>query len=329
MATVLTLKDIEPLVDVASLIDAIETGFVKYSEGQVVVPPVGFLNFEDPPGDVHIKYGYIRNDDVFVLKVASGFPANVTAGLAPSDGAILVFDQQTGHLVMVLHDECWLTDMRTAAAGAVAARHLAPSVVNGIGIVGTGVQARMQLEMLRPVVDCKRCMIWGRDAVKVAGLIEQLQSLDSIRDWGIELIAATKIGALAADCNLIVTTTSAREALLQAEDIKPGTHITAMGSDDHGKQELAAAILGKADRVVADSRSQCIDHGECHFAVAEGMLQEDGILELGQVIRDPQLGRTVDQQITVADLTGVAVQDIQIARMVADRFEQERGNAGS
>ena len=329
MATVLTLQDIEPLVDVASLIDAIETGFVKYSEGQVVVPPVGFLNFEDPPGDVHIKYGYIRNDDVFVLKVASGFPANVTAGLAPSDGAILVFNQQTGHLVMVLHDECWLTDMRTAAAGAVAARHLAPSVVNGIGIVGTGVQARMQLEMLRPVVDCKRCMIWGRDAVKVAGLIEQLQSLDSIRNWGIELIAATGIGALASDCNLIVTTTSAREALLQAEDIKPGTHITAMGSDDHGKQELAAAILGKADRVVADSRSQCIDHGECHFAVAEGLLQEDGILELGQVIQDPQLGRTDDQQITVADLTGVAVQDIQIARMVADRFEQERGNAGS
>jgi len=316
MPKVLELDEIKKLIDVRTLIQAIEDGFVLLSEDKVVVPPVGFLHFDEPPGDVHIKYGFVKDDDVYVLKIASGFYNNGELGLSPADGLILVFSQQTGYLKMILLDKAWLTDMRTAAAGAVAARHLAAKNIHNIGIVGTGVQARMQLELLKDVVDCKSCLIWGRDAGKVQAMIDDLTASQTIQDWGLELKAATAIDELVSSCNLIVTTTSAKDPLIRAEHLQRGTHITAMGSDDHGKQELEAAVLAKADLVIADSISQCIDHGECFHAVKDNLIDEDDILELGNVIKNPALGRSSEDQITVVDLTGVAIQDIQIAKMV-------------
>ena len=318
MPKVLELDEIKSLIDVPTLIQAIEDGFVLLSEDRVVVPPVGFMHFDEPPGDVHIKYGFVRGDDVYVLKMASGFYNNAELGVSVADGLILVFNQKTGHLKMILLDKAWLTDMRTAAAGAVAARHLAPKNIKNIGIVGTGVQARMQLELLKDVVNCQSCLIWGRDANKVQATIDDLKASQTIKDWGLELKAAADIDELVSNCNLIVTTTSAKEPLIRAEHLQPGTHITAMGSDDHGKQELEAAVLAKADRVVADSISQCVDHGECFHAVKDKLVDEDSILELGNVIKKPELGRTSEDQITVADLTGVAIQDIQIAKMVSE-----------
>ncbi len=317
MPKVLKLDEIKSQINIPKMIQAIEDGFVLYSEDKVVVPPVGFLNFTDPPGDVHIKYGYVKGDDVYVLKIASGFYENEKLGVPFADGVILVFSQQTGHLKLILHDECWLTDMRTAAAGAVAAKHLAPSKVNCIGIIGTGGQARMQLELLKDIVDCRQCVVWGRDDAKVDKMISDLRASPTIQDWGLQIEAAASVEELAAKCNLIVTTTSAREPLVLADHVQEGTHITAMGSDDHGKQELEAALLGKADIVVADSISQCVDHGECFHAVQDGSIAAESILELGNVIKDPALGRSSDNQITVADLTGVAIQDIQIAKMVS------------
>jgi len=237
--------------------------------------------------------------------MASGFYNNAELDLPVADGVILVFSQKTGQLKLILLDECWLTDMRTAAAGAVAAKHLAPDNVQHIGIVGTGVQARMQLELLKDVVDCQSCFIWGRDANKVQGMIEDLQAREAIQAWGLDLRAATQIDDLLSQCNLIVTTTSAKEPLIRADQVQKGTHITAMGSDDHGKQELEAELLAKADRVVADS-------------VSQNKIEEASILELGNVIKNPEIGRTSEDQITVADLTGVAIQDIQIAKMVDD-----------
>lgn len=321
MTTVLSLDAIRGLIDVPRLIRDIEEGFVLYSEGRVTVPPVGFMHFDRPPGDVHIKYGAVLDDDWWVLKVASAFYENPSRGLPPSDGAILVFSQKTGALELVLHDRCWLTDMRTAAAGAVAAKHLAPADVRRIGIVGTGAQARMQLELLRDVVACDRCLVWGRDPAKVTAMVDELRATDWAGEWGLDIEPAPTLETLVEECRLIVTTTSARAPLIRADLVRPGTHITAMGSDDHGKQELEAALLGRADVVVADSRGQCVDHGECFHAVREGLLAEESIVELGEVIAEPTRGRTNDDQITVADLTGVAVQDIQIAKMVARAHE--------
>ena len=327
MTTVLELDEIKRLINTRQLIQEIETGFALYSEGKVNVPPVGFLHFDDPPGDVHIKYGFISGDEYYVMKMASGFYDNPKLGLPASDGLLLVFSQKTGELKLILLDKCWLTDMRTAAAGAVAAKHLAANTIHHIGIVGTGVQARMQLEMLRTVVDCKSCLVWGRDSTKVQGMIEDLRATEGVQGWGLNIQAAETLDDLVSQCNLIVTTTSAKNPLIQAHQVQSGTHITAMGSDDHGKQELEAEVLAKADVVVADSVSQCVDHGECSYAVRDGLIEEGSILELGQVIKDPAIGRTSEDQLTVADLTGVAVQDIQIAKMVDRALMDDRQRA--
>ena len=316
MTTVLELDEIKRLLDVPQLIQEIEIGFVLYSDGKVNVPPVGFLHFDDPPGDVHIKYGFVSGGEYYVLKMASGFYNNPELDLPVADGVILVFSQKTGELKLILLDKCWLTDMRTAAAGAVAAKHLAPKTIHHIGIVGTGVQARMQLEMLRTVVDCESCFIWGRDSTKVQGMLDDLRASESIQAWGLDIQAAETLDDLVSQCNLIVTATSAKSPLIRADQVRRGTHITAMGSDDLGKQELEAELLAKADLVVADSISQCGQYGECLHAIQGGLIDEGSILELGQVIKNPAIGRTSEDQITVADLTGVAVQDIQIAKMV-------------
>ena len=325
MDNVLQLEEIKPLIDNPSLIDAIEAGFVLYSEDKVNVPPVGFLHFDSPPGDIHIKYGALLNDDIYAMKIVSAFYDNPKQNLPMSDGLVLVFNQKTGKLKLVLQDRGWLTEMRTAAAGAVAARYLAPKKVTQIGIVGTGIQARFQLEFLKYVVDCKRCLIWGRTPAKVEAMIAELKTLPIFQDWCLELRAANSLTELTENCNLIVTTTSAKDPIITANMVQAGTHITAMGSDDHGKKELASALLAKADIVVADSIVQCVDHGECYSAIRDNQLKESDILEFGSVIKNAKLGRSNDdqenaQQITIMDLTGVAIQDIQIAKIVDKAF---------
>jgi ornithine cyclodeaminase/alanine dehydrogenase-like protein (mu-crystallin family) len=282
---------------------------VGYSEGRVVVPPVGYLHFEEVSGDCHIKYGFNKDDDYFVVKIATGFYNNPNIGLPVGDGMMALFSQRTGRLEALLLDESYLTDMRTAAAGAVAAKYLAPKKVNRIGIVGTGVQARMQLEMLKNVTDCRDACVWGRDENKR----ERYKS--DMLGHGFSVEAVPRLEELEANCNLIVTTTSAREPLLHATEIRPGTHITALGTDASGKQELDPMIFKLADVHVVDSIAQCVDHDDSSHAVKAGLMRKDQLVELGAVIRHPELGRTNDRQITVSDLTGIAVQDNQIAKL--------------
>jgi ornithine cyclodeaminase len=310
MTKIFNREQIEQALQGIDVTASIEQGFVAYSQGKVVVPPVGELVFDDPPGDVHIKYGYIRNDDYFVIKVASGFYDNLKLGLPQADGLMLVFSQQTAQLICILLDECHLTNVRTAAAGAVVAKYLAPSKVERIGVFGAGVQGKMQVEALLPIVDCREVIVWGTGE----------QELDAYREAmaGHQLnIETTLTGEeIAASCNLIVTATPARSPLLKAEQIRAGTHLTAMGSDTPEKIELEPAILGKADLVVADSIEQCRVRGEIYHALKAGVLEEGDATELGEIIVDPKLQRADDSQITIADLTGVAVQDIQISKAV-------------
>jgi len=313
MTKIITLSEIKDVIhrnSATDLIQSIEEGFVMYSHKKVVVPPVGYLGFKRPPGDVHIKYGYIEGDDYYVIKIASGFYNNPSIGLNTGNGMMLLFSQKTGETLSILLDKGYLTDIRTAAAGAVAAKYLAPSKVSAIGIVGTGTQARLQLEYLRTVTSCREVIVWGRSEDKLSLFKNDL----SLKDFSIT--TTTDIKYLTSRCNLIVTTTPSRMALLMSAHILPGTHITAMGADADGKQEIDPLLFAKADIVVADSKDQCIDHGDCYYAVTDNIIDPSKIVELGQVIENKNLRRVNDQQITIADLTGVAIQDIQITKYV-------------
>ena len=307
---VVSLDQIRVALTGIDVIEEVAQGFVAYSEGRAVVPPVGELLFDNPPGDVHIKYGYIKGDEHYVIKIASGFPENSKGELPSNNGMMLVFKQETGEPVAILADEGHLTDLRTAAAGAIAARHLAPKIVTRIGILGSGTQARLQLMYLRKVIPCRNVLLWGRNPETVE------HSLEHMKAAGFSVECAGDPGEVAAACNLIVTTTPAVKPLLNSHDIVPGTHITAVGSDTEDKQELDPDILARADLVVADSISQCVLRGEISHALRAGVISMDDskkLVELGQIIARQAEGRTAPHQITVADLTGVAVQDIRIA----------------
>ena len=306
---VYNLKEIKEALVGLDIVPAIEDGFVQYSNGNVVVPPVGELIFDDPPGDVHIKYGYIKNDDIYVIKIASGFFNNDALGLPSSQGMMLAYSQKTGAPVAILHDEAHLTNIRTAAAGAVVAKYLAPDNVDCIGIIGTGTQARLQLEYLSGIVDCKHVKVWGRHVDHTDAYCAEMNKQGYS-------VSSTDLESLTKACNFIVTTTPSTEPLIASDWVQPGTHITAMGSDTPGKQELDTEILNRADRVVADSIAQCIERGEIAKALEAGVLVEDEVVELGHVISGKAEGRTRADQLTVADLTGVAVQDIQITKAV-------------
>ncbi len=328
MTRILELDKIKALTRDAELSQLIEDGFVAYSRDQVVVPPVGELSFNEPPGDTHIKYGHIKGADHFVVKIASGFYKNPGLGLPSNSGLMLVFSSRTGILDTILMDEGYLTDLRTALAGQVAARYLAPSQVQAIGVLGTGIQARMQVKCLTPVTPCKDLVVWGRTPEKTRLYKQDMEAL------GFRVRVADDPAGVAAEANLLVTTTPAQAPLLFARDIRSGTHITAMGSDTPIKQELDEIILEKADVVVADSISQCRERGEISKALAAGCLREEDIVELGQIIDNYQVRnkgidantRASEDQITVADLTGVAVQDIQIATAVC-RAADNNGDA--
>ncbi|MCK4764574.1 MAG: ornithine cyclodeaminase family protein [Candidatus Aminicenantes bacterium] len=310
MAKVFHLEQIKAVLKKIDPVQEIEKGFVAYSRGEVVVPPIGEMIFEDPPGDTHIKYGYIKKDDYFVIKIASGFLENSKTGLPSGSGMMLLFSQKTGYPEAVLFDEGYLTDVRTAAAGAVAAKYLAPKQVERIGIFGAGIQGRMQLEYLKTVTPCREVVAWGLNREELAAYQKDAAAL------GFSVQTTLEAAEVAAACNLIVTCTPATAPLLKADQIRKGTHITAMGSDTALKQELDAGILEKADRVVADSISQVMERGESFKAMQAGAIKKEDLLELGNVIIDRSLQRASEDEITVADLTGVAVQDIQITKAV-------------
>ena len=200
-------------------------------------------------------------------------------------------------------------------AGAVVAKHLAPQQIERIGIVGTGIQARLQLQHLAPVTSCRQVLVWGRGEEQLARYRADMEP------YGFDVATTRHAPEILQTCNLVVTTTPATDPLLYAADLRTGTHITAVGSDTPTKQELDAAILAQADLVVADSIVQCRSRGEIHQALVQGEITEAALVELGEIILGHQAGRSGDSQITVADLTGVAVQDIEIATAVYEHLK--------
>ncbi|MFA6916856.1 MAG: deaminase [Parachlamydiales bacterium] len=312
---ILSRQQIEPLIAFSEIVAAIEQGFMAYSKGECVIPPVASLHFESPPGECHIKYGYSKNGKYYVVKIASGFKGNFKLGLPTGNGLMLLFDKHTGKSLAILLDEGYLTELRTAAAGCVAAKYLAPKNISCVGIVGTGAQAFYQLQLLSHATQCRKVMVWGRNDAKVNKFIQH----PALSDWNIS--PAASLDTLTLNCNLIVTTTSSTEPLLFADQIRPGTHITAVGADDSGKQELDPSLFSITDRIIVDSRSQCEKIGDTSYAFKKGILNHDRMIELGQVISQPSLGRTSEEQITIADLTGVAIQDLQIATFIYEKFQ--------
>ena len=307
------LDQIKDLVNIEILVQRIEEGFIQYSNGNCVVPPVGELLFDNSNGEVHIKSGYVIGGDYYVIKIASGFKNNYLSGIPNGQGMMLLFNQGTGEPLAVIKDEGYLTDIRTAIAGLICAKTLS-NEIKSIGIIGTGTQARLQAQLLKHISDCRDIVLWGRNKKNTE------KCKDDLNRFGFSVKIANFPNKVAKSCNLIITTTSSKNPLLKEIDINKGTHITAVGSDTPFKNELEPSILSMANIVVADSISQCLQRGEISHAIKKNNITEEGIIELGAILSGSNIGRTQEEQITVSDLTGVAIQDLNIAEFIFEKY---------
>jgi ectoine utilization protein EutC len=306
-----------PIVDEAALrasvtparaCAAIRDAFRADGDGRTLVPPV--INFDIPAsrGEFHIKTAYIEGVPHIAVKIASGFYDNPARGLPSGSGLMVVFGALTGMPAALLLDNGFLTDIRTGAAGAVAADVLARSRIETVGMIGSGVQARHQIRCLRIVRDFRRVVVWSPARQHVETYCDEL------RNEGYDIRAADSVAEVCAAADVLVTATPAREPLVRSEWLREGMHITAVGSDSPGKQELDADCLRRADLVVVDRLAQCAAFGELRHAVDAALVSaSDVYAELGAIVAGRKPGRTSDRQITIADLTGVGFQDTAIA----------------
>ena len=312
--TILTETELRAAVPLdLTAVDVTERAFAALGRDGVVMPPIMSMELPGSHDEVDVKTAYLPGFPSFAIKVSTGFYGNAELGLSSLNGLMTLFSTRTGLVEALLLDNGYLTDIRTAAAGAVVARHLAPESVDCAGVFGTGLQARLQLQALHLVRPFRKAMVWGRSADKAQACAAELAAT-----LGVEVTAETDPARVVGSSQVVVTTTPARAPILRAEWLHPGLHITAIGSDAPEKNELAPEVMARADLCVVDRISQCASLGELRSAVAAGVVNTTEVTELGRIVTGSSPGRTSAAQITVCDLTGTGAQDTAIANHARD-----------
>lgn len=319
--TILTEGEIRQCVDMdQEAIAVVGDGFTRLANGQATIPPIMRVDIPENRGEVDVKTAYLRGQDSFAIKIASGFFENYLLGLPSGSGMMVLVSSKTGVPEAVLLDNGYLTNVRTGAAGAVAARYLAREKIDTAGVIGSGTQARYQMVGLKLVRDFQKLMVYGIVSDEVEQYASEMGPM-----LGVDIVKAKDAETVVRGSDVVVTATPSRDPYLRAEWLHPGLHITAMGSDAEEKQELCADTLTRADLLSCDLKSQCFRLGELHHGLEEGAIyQDDEIIELGELTSGRKQGRTHAEQITICDLTGVGVQDTVIA-LLAYRKAVEKG----
>jgi ornithine cyclodeaminase len=316
---VLGRSDVQHLVTMPAAIAAVRGAFAAAGRGEAVMPAPLALHLPDSDGELHVKGAYLAGSPVFAIKTATGFYRNPARGLPVGGGMTLVYDAATGVLRMLIADGGLLTDLRTAAAGAVAADLLARASVRTVAVIGTGVQARYQLRALLAVRAAGQVRVWGR-RLEAAQRYQREMATPSVP----VSVAGTAREAVAG-AEVIITATSSTAPLIEAGWLAQGAHVTAVGSDMPHKQELDPRILAAADKYVPDSTAAAAAAGELRHAIAAGALAAGAVYgELPALAAGRLAGRTDDGELTVADLTGLGIQDAALAAL-AVRLAGEQG----
>ena len=309
---ILTESDLKRAIQLdLAAINCIESAFIALAKGDVVMPPILSMAIEAHNGEVDVKTAYVPGIDSFAIKMSPGFFDNPTIGLPSTSGLMVLFSAKTGVLEALLLDNGYLTDIRTAAAGAVAARHLSRDDSRKACVIGAGAQGALQLKALCLVRPIEQAAIWARYPSKAKALAKRLT-----KELDINVTAAQDISNAVTEADIIVTTTPASTPLIMANWLRPGQHITAMGSDQHHKNELQSECLVRANLYVPDRQSQTEKLGELHHALNDGLIDSNKIFpELGNIVAGLTTGRRSADDITICDLTGTGVQDTAIATL--------------
>lgn len=313
---ILTETDLRKIIQLdQDVVDCVEEAFAALATKTVEMPPIMRLDIPAHRGEVDVKAAYVPDLDSFAIKVSPGFFNNPSLGLPSTNGLMMLLSAHTGLVEALLLDNGYLTDVRTAAAGAVAARHLARPDARIAAILGAGMQARLQLRALTLVRPIEAARIWARDMAKAEKLAKELTA-----ELGFPVSAEADAERACRGADIIVTTTPSDKPILDASWLELGQHVTTMGSDAEHKNEIDAAAILRAEPYVADSVKQTRRLGELHHAIAAGLVSEDAAFpELGAIISGQALGRRSDAAITLCDLTGTGVQDTAIATLAHRR----------
>jgi ornithine cyclodeaminase len=312
---VINEQEVRSLIGVPEALAAVRDAFARMGRGETMVPPVMIIWVPENDGEVHIKAAHLHHTPFYAVKFASIFEHNADLGLPAVSGQVLVFSALTGFLNGMLLDNGFLTDLRTGAAGALAADLLARKDVEQVAIIGAGIQGHFQLEALLGVRQPRRVRICDRNAAAA-----EAYAAEMTQKCGLPVTVAATVQEALKGSQAVVCTTPSQQPHLMADWVEPGTHITAMGSDNPYKQELEAKLLARADKLVVDSRDMCAANGELHHALEDGLMSiGDVYAELGEVAAGLKPGRTSDDEITVADLTGLGIQDTAVASHVMQR----------
>jgi ornithine cyclodeaminase len=314
--SILTEKELKNIIRLdADAVACIEDAFRALATKPVVMPPILRLDIVEARGEVDVKTAYVPGLDGFAIKISPGFFDNPKLGIPSTNGMMVLLSAKTGLAQALLLDNGYLTDVRTAAAGAVAAKHLSRADASIAAIFGAGMQAGMQLEALMLVRPIREARIWARDLAKAEASAKALAAR-----LGIKVMAEADPERAISGADIIVTTTPSDTPLVKAEWLSPGQHLTAMGSDAEHKNEVDPRLVIRADAYVADRLSQTRKLGELHHAISAGLVAVDQEFpELGQIVAGLAPGRASESDITYADLTGTGIQDTAIATLAYAR----------
>ena len=303
----------QELVSIEDAIDAVATAFMAMAAGKARNYPV----VREVVGYADAVYGVKAGGDVSApflgLKAGGYWPHNLARGLTNHQSSTLMFDPETGR-ASALVSANYLTGVRTGAASALATRVLAREDASVLGIIGTGGQSAHQLHATAKVRRLSRVHAWDPVPENVARFAAAVDAL------GLDYVPETDPQAVAQAADILVTVTPSQKPILTRDCVRPGTHISAMGADTKGKQELDPALVSAA-RLFVDEVAQAVSIGECQHAFSQGLIQETDLTPLGAVLAGMALGRRSDEDITVFDGTGVALQDLVVADLAVRRAQ--------
>jgi ornithine cyclodeaminase/alanine dehydrogenase-like protein (mu-crystallin family) len=309
---VVPLEEFRDRISMTAAIDAVERGFRALALGQATLPEPMVVEFSRPVAEVHVKGAFLAGARFMVLKVATGFPANRQRGLPSGDGMFLLLDAQTGAPVLALEEHGYLTDLRTAAAIALTLKYLAPPDARTALLVGAGGLARLTVRALLALRPIERLTIWNRTASRAEALAADLADSVATR-------VAPDLELAVRDHRVIVCVTASTRPLIHAAWVALGTHITSAGTGSPEKVELEPALLASADKLFADRVVQTERYGNLHHAIEASAITRRGVTgEIGDLVTGRLAGRERPDEITIADLTGVGVQDAAIAEPVVE-----------
>ena len=308
----LNRKDMDGLIDIHNVLPVVENAFWEHGLGKVQMPPKVYLDFKAHNGDLRTMPGYLENMDIAGVKLVNVHPDNPKIGL-PTVMALMVLNSTKTGAPLAVMDGTTLTDLRTGAAGGVAAKYLSREESRVVGLIGLGRQARTQLRAIMEVRDIQKVKIFDRSKESTVSFIEDME-----KEMGVEIESEPNAHEVC-DCDILVTTTPVKSPVVKAGWIREGTHINAIGADAAGKEELDPMILKNAN-VIVDAILQASHSGEVNVPISNGIFSVNEIYaELGQVVSGIKQGRENDSDITVFDSTGLAIQDVVTADLAYQR----------